>query len=138
MRGIEISHAAVRFWWCCLGPLFAAKIRRKLIQKLGVRSNWQWHLSEVFESDVTKRQDRIAALKIVRKTMKRFGPSHFVVTDFLWSCGATMKVIGNAVRQETGRWLNNSAENSHLPIRRRKRAILSSTAFAEWRQIGAT
>jgi len=35
-----------------------------------------------------------------------------------------MKVIGNAARQETGRWLNNRAENSHLPFRRRERAML--------------
>ena len=35
-----------------------------------------------------------------------------------------MKVIGNADRQETGRWLNNRAENSHLQFRRRERAML--------------
>jgi putative transposase len=34
-----------------------------------------------------------------------------------------MKVIGNEIRQETGRWLNNRAENSHQPFRRRKRAM---------------
>jgi putative transposase len=46
------------------------------------------------------------------------------VTDKLRSYGAAMKVIGNASRQETGRWLNNRAENSHLPFRRRERAML--------------
>ena len=46
-----------------------------------------------------------------------------IVTDKLRSYGATMKVIGNADRQETGRWLNNRAENSHLPFRRRERAM---------------
>jgi len=35
-----------------------------------------------------------------------------------------MKVIGNASKQETGRWLNNRAENSYLPFRRRERAML--------------
>ena len=35
-----------------------------------------------------------------------------------------MKVVGNADRQETGRWVNNRAENSHLPFRRRERAML--------------
>jgi putative transposase len=39
------------------------------------------------------------------------------------SYGAAMKIIGNADRQETGRWLNNRAENSHLPFRRRERAM---------------
>jgi len=40
------------------------------------------------------------------------------------SSGAALKEIGDADRQETGRWLNNRAENSHLPFRRRERAML--------------
>jgi len=55
--------------------------------------------------------------------MKRYGQSHVIVTDKLRSYGAAMKVIGNDARQETGRWLNNRAENSHLPFRRRERAM---------------
>ncbi|NRB15994.1 MAG: IS6 family transposase, partial [Rhodobacteraceae bacterium] len=47
-----------------------------------------------------------------------------IVTDLLRSYGAAMKGIGNAARQETGRRLNNRAENSHLPFRRRERAML--------------
>jgi len=39
------------------------------------------------------------------------------------SPNAAMKEIGNADRQFTGRWLNNGAENSHLPFRRRERAM---------------
>ena len=72
----------------------------------------------------TKRRNRKSALKFIGKTMKRFGPPHVIVTDLLRSYGAAMKVIGNADRQETGRWLNNRAENSHLPFRRRERAML--------------
>ena len=45
------------------------------------------------------------------------------VTDKLRSYGAAMKVIGNVDKQETGRWLNNRAENSHQPFRRRERAM---------------
>ena len=108
-------------------------------------SNWQWHLDEVFvkingethylwravdhegevlESYVSKRRDRKAALKFLKKAMKRYGQPEVVVTDKLRSYGAAMKVIGNADRQETGRWVNNRAENSHLPFRRRERAML--------------
>lgn len=47
-----------------------------------------------------------------------------IVTDGLRSYGAAMKEIGNADRQETGRWLNNRAESSHLPFRRRERAMI--------------
>lgn len=144
-RGIDISHETVRFWWNRFGPIFASEIRRKRVQKLRAHSNWQWHLDEVFvkingethylwravdhegevlESYVTKRRDRKAALKFLRKTMKRFGQAHVIVTDRLRSYGAAMKVIGNADKQETGRWLNNRAENSHLPFRRRERVML--------------
>jgi putative transposase len=51
--------------------------------------------------------------------MKRHGTAHVFVTDKLCSCGAAMKVIGNVEKQEIGRWLNNRAENSHPPFRRR-------------------
>ncbi len=144
-RGIDISHETVRYWWNRFGPIFAAEIRKKRVQHLRAYSNWQWHLDEVFvkingeahyrwravdhegevlESFVTKRRDRRAALKFIRKSMKRFGSPHTFVTDKLRSYGAALKEIGAADRQETGRWLNNRAENSHLPFRRRERAML--------------
>ena len=56
--------------------------------------------------------------------MKRYGQPEIIVTDKLSLYGAAIKVIGNAQRQETGRWLNNRAENSHLLFRRRERAML--------------
>jgi putative transposase len=97
-------------------------------------SNWRremyyrWraldHEGEVLESFVTKRRDRKAAFKFLRKTMKRNGRAHIFVTDKHRSYSAAMKEIGNADRQETERWLNNRAENSHQPFRRRERAML--------------
>jgi putative transposase len=144
-RGIDISHETVRFWWNRFGPLFAAEIRKKRVSQMRAYSNWRWHLDEVFvkingethylwravdhegevlESFVTKRRDRKAAMKFLKKAMKRYDQPEVVVTDKLRSYGAAMKVIGNADRQETGRWANNRAENSHLPFRRRERAIL--------------
>jgi putative transposase len=143
-RGIDISHETVRYWWNRFGPMFAAEIRRKQVQQMRAYSNWQWHLDEVFvkingethylwravdhegevlESYVTKCRDRKAALKFLRKTMKRHGHPHILVTDKLRSYGAAMKNIGNSARQETGRWKNNRAENSHLPFRRQERAM---------------
>ena len=82
------------------------------------------HEGEVLESYVTKTQDRKAALKFLKKSMRRYGRPGTLVTDKLRSYGAAMKEIGNANRQETGRWVNNRAENSHLPFRRRERAML--------------
>jgi putative transposase len=108
-RCIDISHRTVRFWWNRFGPLFAAEIRTERVSQMRVYSNWQWHLDEVFvkingeahylwravdhegdvlESFVTKRRNRKAAYKFLRKTMKRHGRAHVSVTDNLRSYGA--------------------------------------------------
>ncbi len=55
--------------------------------------------------------------------MRSYGRPEVIVTDKLRSYGAALKDLGNADRQETGRWENNRAENSHLPFRRRERAM---------------
>ncbi len=81
------------------------------------------HEGEALESFVTKKRDRKAALKFLRKAMKRYRRPKVVVTDRLRSYRSAMKVIGNSDRQLTGRWLNNRAENSHQPFRRRERAM---------------
>ena len=143
-RGNDISHETVRFWWNKFGPMFAVEIRKRRIECMK-SSHWQWHLEEVFvkingeqhylwravdhegevlESFVTKTRDKKAALKFLRKAMKKHGLADVLVTDKLRSYGAALKDLGSADRQETGRWANNRAENSHLPFRRRERAML--------------
>ena len=81
------------------------------------------HEGEVLESFVTKKRDRKAALRFLKKAMKRFGRPKAVVTDRLRSYRAALHEIGNEARQETGRWLNNRAEQSHQPFRRREKAM---------------
>ncbi|MCP1337163.1 IS6 family transposase [Futiania mangrovi] len=143
-RGIDVSHETVRFWWNRFGPMFAGEIRRKRAQFLRGFRQWRWHLDEVYvkiggemhylwravdhegevlEAYVTKTRDRKAALRLLRKAMKRFGRPDAIVTDRLRSYGAALKDLGAQGRQETGRWLNDRAENSHLPFRRRERAM---------------
>jgi putative transposase len=142
-RGIDICHETVRFCWNRFGPMFAAEIRKRRVQHRSF-SQWRWHLDEVFvkingethylwravdhEGEVlevfaTKRRDRRAALKFLKRTMKRHGRPKVIVTDRLRSYRAAMCEIGNEAHQETGRWLNNRAENSHQPFRRRERAM---------------
>lgn len=105
---------------------------------------WRWHLDEVFvkirvethcvwraadhegeflKAFATKKQDKAAALKFLRRTVKRYGHPEVTITGKQNSYGAAMKEIGNVGRRETGRHLNNRAENSHQPFRRRDRAI---------------
>jgi len=144
-RGIEISHETVRFWWNRFGPMFAAEIRRRRVDRMRALPHWKWHLDEVFvkingemrylwravdhegevlESFVTKKRDRKAALKFLKKAMRRYGRPIEIVTDRLRSYGAALKDLGRGDDREMGRWVNNRAENSHLPFRRRERAML--------------
>ena len=143
-RGIDISHETVRFWWNRFGPMFAAEIRKKRVGHMRGFIQWRWHLDEVFvkingkpcylwravdhegevlETVVTAKRDKAAALKFLKRIMKTHGRPRKIVTDGLCSYSAAMKEIGNADRQEAGRRLNNRAENSHQPFRRRERAM---------------
>lgn len=157
-QGIDITHETVRSWWNRFGPMFAAQIRKTRIQNRN-HSNWAWHLDEVLvkisgelhylwravdhegevlEAYVTRRRGRHAALRFLPKAMKRYGNPKAVVTDRLKSYKAAMKVIGNAGRQETGRWPNNRAENSHLPVRRKERAMGKFCSFETLQKFAST
>ncbi|MCP1337156.1 IS6 family transposase [Hyphomicrobiales bacterium FT118] len=114
-REIDISHEAVRFWWNRFGSMFAGQIRRKRPQFLQGFRQWRWHLDEVYvkiggemhslwravdhegevlEAYVTKTRDRKAALRLLRKAMKRFGQPEKIVTDRLRSYGAAFRELG--------------------------------------------
>ena len=118
-RCIDICHETVHCWWNRFGPMFAGEIRRRRAEGRNW-SNWRWHLDEVF---ATKRRDRRAVLKFLKRTMKRYGRPWSIVTDALRSYSAAMKALGNPGLQECGCWLNNRAENSHQPFRRREAAM---------------
>ena len=64
-----------------------------------------------------------AALKFPRRAMKRYGRPASIVTDRFPFYRVALPVIGNADAQTCGRWLNNRAENSHQPFRRREGAL---------------
>jgi putative transposase len=143
-RGIDVSYETVRFWWNRFGPMFAAEIRRKRVQRMRAYTHWRWHLDEVYvkingemhylwravdhegevlESFASKTRDKAAALKFIKRALKRHGRPKAVTTDGLRSYGAALKELGADDRQEVGRWANNRVENSHLPFRRRERAM---------------
>jgi len=82
------------------------------------------HEGEVLKSFVTKTRDRKAPLKFLKKSTMRHGRTASIVTDRLRSYGAAPKDISRGDDREIGRWLNNRAENAHLPFRRRERAML--------------
>ena len=101
-RGIDISHETVRFWWNRFGPLFAAEIRKRRVTNMRGYPQWRWHLDEVFvkvngklcylwravdhegevlEAVVTTKRDKPAALKLLKRIMKKYGSPCSVVTD---------------------------------------------------------
>jgi transposase-like protein len=82
------------------------------------------HEGEVLESFASKQRDKAAAPTFIKRAMKRHGKPQAIVTDGLRSYRAALDEIGNAGRQEIGRWANNRAENSRQPFRRRERAML--------------
>ena len=144
-RGIDLFHETVRMWWNRFGPLVAGDIRRQRISLMRGFRHWKWHLDEMYvklngemvylwravdhegeilESYVTKKRDKSAALTFMKKALKRHGQVETIVTDGLKSYPAAMRELGNFDRREIGRWDNNRAENSHLPFRRRERAML--------------
>jgi putative transposase len=139
-RGIELSYETVRRWALKFGTLYARKLRRQRPQPSG-----RWHLDEVFVSIggrrmylwravddegevldvlVQARRDKRAALKLMRKLLKKhgFAPEHWI-TDKLPSYGAALRPLGASRRHVTGGRLNNRAENSHLPVRQRERRM---------------
>ena len=143
-RGYDFCHETVLLWWNRFGPMFAAEIRRRRVNHMRGFRHWRWNLDEMYvkmngemvylwravdhegevlESYVTKKRDKSAALAFMKKALKRHGKAETIVTDGLKSYPAAMKELGNEDRREMGRWLNNRAENSHLPFRRRERAM---------------
>jgi putative transposase len=141
-RGIDICHETVRLWWNRFGPMLAADIRRQRVSRMRGFSHWRWHLdemdvklsgemvylwravdheSEILESYVTKTRDKAAALTFMKKAQKRHGKVKAITTDGLRSYNPAMNELGNADKQEVGRWANNRAENAHLSFRRRER-----------------
>lgn len=132
-RGIDICHETVRFWWNRFGPMFAADIKRQTINRMRGFRHWRWHLDEMFvkikgethylwravdqegevlESYVTKKRDKKAALRFMKKALKDHGPVKTITTDGLPSYKAAMSELGNKDRQD-----------SHLPFRRRERVM---------------
>ncbi len=101
--------------------------RRRSIRESERQTPYLWravdHEGEVLEAVVTKRRNKSAALKFFKKLMKRHGCAEEIITDRFASYRAALRELGALEKQRTGRWLNNRVENSHLPFRRRERAM---------------
>ena len=138
-RGIDVSYETIRCWILKFGRLFAGNLRRtkpgptgrshldEMVVRIGGQRMFLWQAvddeSEVLDMLVQKRRNKRAALRLIRKLLKRQGiHPEIVVTDGLAFYRAATHKLGCSDRHRPGRLReNNRAENSHLPIRRRER-----------------
>ena len=138
-RGFDISYETVRRWVVKFGTAYARTLRRRrptpddrwhldeMFVSIGGRRLYLWRAvdaeGEVLDILVQPRRDKRAAMKLMRKLLKKKGVSPgSIVTDNLRSYSAALSELGLGERHETGGRLNNRAENSHQPVRRRERS----------------
>ena len=136
-RGLDVSYETVRRWVLKFGPLFARELRRRRhrptsqwhLDEMAVMINgkqlWLWRAvddeGEVLDLLVQRRRNKAAAVKLMRKLLKKQGFSpDVIVTDKLRSYAAARTEMGMSARHEQGLRKNNRAENSHQPVRRRE------------------
>ena len=139
-RGVIVSHETVRQWGLKFGQAFANQIRRRLpaagdkrhLDEVAVKiagvQHWLWRAVDqdgvVLDILVQRRRDKQAAKRLLRKLLKRqCRPPRVLVTDKLASYGAAKKEIMPGVEHRQHKGLNNRAENSHQPTRRRERQM---------------
>jgi transposase-like protein len=139
-RGLDISYETVRRWVLKFGPLFARELRSRrhrptsqwhldeMAVLIGGKQFWLWRAvddeGEVLDLLVQRRRDKNAAVKLMRKLLKKqgFAPT-VLVTDKLRSYGAAKAALGLSALHEQGLRKNNRAENSHQAVRRREREM---------------
>jgi len=139
-RGLDISYETVRRWVGKFGNAFARELRRsrgkpsprwhldEMVVRIGAEHLFLWRAvddeGEVLDLLVQRRRDRNAAIRFMRKLLRktRMVPE-LLVTDKLRSYGAAFRELGLTARHVQGLRMNNRAENSHQPVRRRERKM---------------
>ena len=139
-RGIEVSHETVRNWAEKFGRNYANRIRRRapargdkwhldeVVITIRGKRHWLWRAVDqngfVLDVHVQSRRNRAAARRFMRKLLRKSTKApRVLITDKLRSYGAARKDIGLRIEHRQHKGLNNRAENSHLPFRRRERAM---------------
>ena len=139
-RGIGVTHESIRQWCLRFGADFARRLRRRR-----PRMGDTWHMEEVcfringvlhylwravdqhgvvLDILVQGRRNATAAKRFFKRLLAglKYKPKR-IVTDGLRSYGIARREILPEVRHRTSRYLNNRAENSHRPTRRRERQM---------------
>jgi putative transposase len=139
-RGIEVSHETVRQWATKFGQSFANQIRRRLpapgdkwhldevVISIAGKKHWLWRAVDqhgtVLDILVQGRRNAKAAERLLRKLLKKQGTApRVMMTGKLASYAAAKRVVMPSVEHRQHEGLNNRAENSHQPTRRRERIM---------------
>jgi len=137
-RGIDVSNETVRRWFVKFGRLAAANLRRsrprasdrwhldEMVIRIGGHRHWLWRAvddeGEVLDFLVQARRCAKSARRLLRKLLKKQGHApKRITTDRLKSYAVAIREEGLSAVHKQGLRMNNRAENSHQPVRRRER-----------------
>ena len=139
-RGIVVSYETIRRWGRKFGPAYAKLIRRRrsssrdiwhldeVVVSIAGRKHWLWRAVDqngyVLDEIVQSRRDTKAARRLLIRLLKKAGVApKRIITDKLRSYGAAKRDVMPGVEHWSHKGLNNRAENSHLPVRKRERTM---------------
>jgi putative transposase len=139
-RGIVVSYETIRRWCRKFGATYAKQLRRKkpsrkdiwhldeVVISIGGQKHWLWRAVDqdgyVLDEIVQTRRDTKAAKRLLVRLLKKQGLSpKRIITDKLRSYGAAKRDVMPAVEHRSHKGLNNRAENSHVPLRKRERMM---------------
>jgi putative transposase len=139
-RGIVVSYETIRRWARKFGPDYAKRFRRKparsddiwhldeVVITIAGRKHWLWRAVDqdgyVLDEIVQTRRNTKAAKRLLTRLLQKQGlkPKR-MITDKLGSYGAAKKQVMPGVEHRSHKGLNNRAENSHVPFRKRERIL---------------
>jgi putative transposase len=139
-RGVLVSYETVRRWALKFGPDYARRLKRKkpsrrdiwhldeVVVTIAGQKHWLWRAVDqddyVLDEIVQTRRDTKAAKRLLKRLLrKQGGPPRRLITDKLGSYAAARRQVMPDVEHRSHKGLNNRAENSHLPFRRRERVM---------------
>ncbi len=150
-RGIVVSYETVRRWALKFGPAYARRLRRKtpsrhdiwhldeVVVTVAGKKHWLWRAVDqdgyVLDEIVQDRRDTKAAKRLLKRLLRKQGcPPRRMITDKLGSYAAAQRQLMPEVEHRSHKGLNNRAENSPLPFRRRERVMqgFRSSRYLQW------
>lgn len=138
-RGVNVSYETIRRWMAKFGPRIARNLRWRqarpgdiwhldeVVVTISGRKFWLWRAVDqdgvVLEEILQARRDKRAARRLLKALIKRYGLPRRIVTNKLRSYGAAKREVAPGLEHRSHKGLNNRAENSHLPFRKRERCM---------------